>query len=182
MGNGKLYLIKIFTVFFACGFGILFTSEVFAEIPVKVDAVGFFSHAPMRGTREAIVDACAKFGGQVALTFYDETKSEGQDFMRDKGLSGHIPMRLYVNGKNTFTLEGREVSFSDFVGRKWRAEDLERVIALIIEGVDASTAERPDESQNYSARLIGAAALIIVLSAICLIWSKKSKKKNKGEA
>lgn len=97
---------------------------------VIVEAVGFFSHFPMKATRDAIMETCAKFGEQVELTLYDEDSPEGESFMKKKGLSGHLPMRLYINGENTFALSGRTVSFKDFVNREWNADDLSNAIEL----------------------------------------------------
>ena len=103
---------------------LLFPTGVFAKNKVIIEAVGFFSHFPMRATRQAIEDTCAKFGDKVKLTIYDETQPDGQMFMRLKGLSGHLPMRLLIDGK---------VSFSDFVDRDWTAEQLEKAIATALE-------------------------------------------------
>ena len=105
---------------------LLFPAGVFAENQEKIiiEAVGFFSHFPMRATRQAIEDTCAKFGEKVELRLYDETKDEGQEFMKSKGLSGHLPMRLFIDGK---------VSFFDFVGRDWTPEELEKAITMALE-------------------------------------------------
>ena len=105
---------------------LLFPAGVFAENQEKIiiEAVGFFSHFPLRATRQAIEDTCAKFGDKVKLTLYDETEPDGQMFMRLKGLSGHLPMVLFINGK---------ISFRDFVGRDWTPEELEKAITAALE-------------------------------------------------
>jgi hypothetical protein len=111
---------------------------------VIIEAVGFFTHFPMRPTRGVIEDTCAKFGERVELTLYDEMKPEGQEFMALKGLSGHIPMRLFINGLNTVTIDGRAISFRDFVNRAWNADDLEKAIMLALEGkIGSNSAEEP---------------------------------------
>jgi len=114
---------------------------------VIIEAVGFFTHFPMRATRNVIEETCAKFGDQVELTLYDESRQEGQDFLTSKGLAGHIPMRLYINGENAFNLDGVEVAFRDFVDYKWwTAADLEKAITLALEsGVGDIAIEIPDE-------------------------------------
>ncbi|MCL1876178.1 MAG: hypothetical protein FWF87_07990 [Synergistaceae bacterium] len=103
---------------------LLFPAGAFAEDQVIVEAVGFFSHFPMRATRQAIEDTCAKFGDKVKLTLYDETEPDGQMFMRLNGLSGHLPMRLFIDGA---------LSFCDFVGKDWAVEELEKAITMALE-------------------------------------------------
>jgi hypothetical protein len=101
---------------------------------VKVEALGFFSHPPMHETRDTIQKVCKEFGNRVELTMYDEWSPDGQNFMQSKKLSGHLPMVLYVNGAVAHRIGGRVVTFRDFVGYSWTAEDLEQVIKLNLEG------------------------------------------------
>ncbi len=127
--NVALYIAVLLSVFFVPAL----SHAAEKQEPVVVEAVGFFTHFPMQPTRQAIEETCAKFGEQVVLTLYDEMKPEGQAFMASKNLSGHLPMRLYINGVNTVTLDGREVSFRDFVDRAWTAADLEEAIRMALE-------------------------------------------------
>ena len=123
MKKGKLMILTCIVVLIAL---LLFLVSTFAKNRDKVivEAVGFFSHFPLQATRQAIEDTCAKFGDKVKLTLYDETKADGQEFMKSKGLSGHLPMKLLIDGK---------VSFSDFVDRDWTAEQLEKAITTALE-------------------------------------------------
>ncbi len=151
-----------------------------------IEAVGFFSHFPMRSTRQVIEEICAKFGGRVSLTLYDETRPEGQEFMASKNLSGHIPMRLYINGVNTFSLDGRDISFSDFVGYAWTAADLEKAITLALEsGVDGIAVDAPVKSGGLNPIMtagIVVGLIIIALTGFILFWPKKKQrgKRNVG--
>jgi hypothetical protein len=122
--------VAVMLVFFSCSVPARAAEKL---EPVTVEAVGFFSHFPMQPTRQAIEETCAKFGDRVVLTLYDEMQPEGQAFMESKSLSGHLPMRLFVGGLNTVTLDGREVSFRDFVDRAWTAADLEQAIRMALE-------------------------------------------------
>lgn len=149
---------------------------------VIVEAVGFFSHFPMRPTRQTIEEICAKFGEQVSLTLYDEMQPEGQAFLSSKGLSGHIPMRLYINGVNTFTLDGREVSFSDFAGYAWTAADLENAIDFTLtNGVDGIAADTPADSGGGSPVVtagIAAGVAIVMITGFILFRPKKKAAEN----
>lgn len=144
------------------------TAHAEEQEKVIVEAVGFFSHFPMRATRQVIEETCAKFGDPVELTLYDETKAEGQDFLTSKGLSGHIPMRLYINGENAFNIDGQEIAFRDFVDYEWTADDLEKAITLALEsGVEGIAIEIPDEFAVSGSDLTGSCSnLPIIISVV----------------
>lgn len=121
---------------------------------VKVEALGFFSHPPMWENRDTITKVCQQFGDKVELTLYDETTEEGQKFMENKGLSGHLPMVLYINGSVAHKLGDRVVVFRDFIGQDWTEKDLDQVIRLNLEGKKtavAAPANATTESWNPGA-------------------------------
>lgn len=142
---------------------------------VTIEAVGFFSHFPLKQTRNVIEEVCAKFGNRVQLTLYDETSVEGRTFMSTKGLSGHIPMKLYINGNNTFSIDGKEVSFSDFVGDQWTEKDLEKVISMTLEGLDISAA-KAKAGGNGSIKIAasGGIAATILFIGLCRLKFRKT--------
>ncbi len=107
---------------------------------VKVEALGFFSHPPMQETRDTITKVCQEFGSQVDLSLHDEWTPDGENFMQEKGLSGHLPMVLYINGSVAHKIGDRVVVFRDFVGSGWTAQDLEQVIKLNLAGQKTAVA------------------------------------------
>lgn len=141
MGNLKLRKSAILIITLFAVANMVFPPVSFAEEKVKVEAVGFFSHYPMQSTRQAIESACEKFGDKVELRLYDETTDEGQEFLSKVGLSGHIPMALYVDGKISHSVDGKTITFRDFVGQNWSGGDLEKVIDLRLKGVDTASKE-----------------------------------------
>ncbi|MDR3560238.1 MAG: hypothetical protein P4N59_02180 [Negativicutes bacterium] len=118
----------------ACLMVSVILSTAAAAAPVKVEAVGFFSHPPMFKDRDAIKQVCQGFGDQVELNLYIETAEDGQKFMKDKGLSGHLPLVLYINGSLAHKIGDRTIIFRDFMGEAWTKEDLQQVIKLNIDG------------------------------------------------
>lgn len=130
-----------------------------AGAQVRVEALGFFSHGPMQETADTINQVCAKFGNRVKLVEHDETTDDGIKFMQDKGLSGHLPMLIYVNGSLAHKIGNREVVFRDFVGQGWTGNDLEQVIKLNLGGVKTAVPAPPNadtEQWNPSAIPTGA--------------------------
>jgi hypothetical protein len=111
---------------------------------VKVEAVGFFTHPPMWETRDTIQKVCKEFPGKVDLVMYNEMSDEGRKFMQSKGLKGHLPMVLYVNGSIAHKINNQVIVFRDFVGQSWKAENLEQVIKLNLDGKKTAVAAPPN--------------------------------------
>ena len=111
-----------------------------AEIKIKIEGVGFFNHPPLFAARDAIVEVCKEFGEQVELTLYLEDDEDGQQFMKEKNLSGHLPLALYINGSLAHQIEDRIVVFRDFIGRAWTKEDLREVVEANVSGKTTAVA------------------------------------------
>jgi hypothetical protein len=140
--------------FLALLFSLFLFTPVAMASTVKVEALGFFSHPPMQATRNAIQDACKEFGDQVQLTMYDETKADGLKFMQDQGLSGHLPVVLYVDNSVAHKIGDRLVVFRDFEGVGWTEQDLKDVIRLNLAGQKTAVKAPPNattEAWNPSA-------------------------------
>ncbi len=130
---------SLIVLLFAC-FGLLLAQPAVAmAAPLKVEALGFFSHPPMWETRDTIQKVCQEFGDRVDLVMYDETTADGEKFMQSHNLSGHIPMVLYINGSLNQQIR-------DFVNWNWKAEDLKQAIKLALEGKKAAVPEPADTS------------------------------------
>ena len=107
---------------------------------IKVEGVGFFNHPPLFAARDAIVDVCKEFGEQVELVLYLEDDEDGQRFMKENNLSGHLPMALYINGSLAHQIGDRVVVFRDFIGRAWTKEDLMQVVEANVSGKTTAVA------------------------------------------
>ena len=107
---------------------------------IKVEGVGFFNHPPLFAARDAIIEVCKEFGEQVELTLYLEDDEDGQRFMKDKNLSGHLPMALYINGSLAHQIGDRVVVFRDFIGRAWTKEDLRQAVEANVSGKTTAVA------------------------------------------
>lgn len=112
--------------------------------PVRVEGLGFFTHPPMWENRDTIQSVCQQFSGQVELILHDEMSEDGQNFMRQKGLSGHLPMLLYINGSLAHRIGDRVVVFRDFIGQSWTGQDLEQVIKLNLAGQKTAVKAPPN--------------------------------------
>lgn len=92
-----------------------------------------------------IQQVCQQFGKQVELVLHDEMAEDGQKFMKEKGLTGHLPTAIYVNGSLAHKIDDRVVVFRDFVGRAWTGQDLQQVIELNLNGKKPQSKRRPEQ-------------------------------------
>lgn len=142
------------------GLTLIFPATVLAA-PVKVEALGFFSHPPMVPLKNTLQQVAQEFGDQVQLVLHDETTSDGEQFMKDNNLSGHLPMVLYIDGSVAHKIDDKVIVFRDFEGQGWTRQDLEQVIKLNLAGQKtavASPANALTEAWNPNAMAAGMAA------------------------
>jgi hypothetical protein len=74
----------------------------------------FLDHPPVRDVLTQVDPVLAAYGDKVSVTRYDFDTPEGAAFAKKKGLSGHIPLAIFVNGSQTFDVNGRKVTFENF--------------------------------------------------------------------
>lgn len=130
----RLILLGLFAILSVLFFIGASGQQAVAADRVEVEALGFFSHPPMQETADTIQSVSDKFGGQVRLIIHDETTADGEKFMEEKGLSGHLPMLIYINGSLAHKIGNRTVVFRDFVGQGWTGADLKQVIQRNLDG------------------------------------------------
>jgi hypothetical protein len=103
---------------------------------VSVDIIAL-NHPPLRPVLAEVDQLLAAYGARVHVTHYDFDTPEGASFATKMGLNGHIPMVIFINGKDTFTLNGRKVTFESFpqgqgtgmvADGAWTTADLDTVL------------------------------------------------------
>jgi len=80
---------------------------------VEVEIIAL-NHPPMQPILAQVDGYMWQFGNRVHVTRYDFDTPEGAQFAEKKGLSGHIPMVIFINGSQTHTVDGHPVTFEDF--------------------------------------------------------------------
>lgn len=139
---------------------LMFPASVLAA-PVKVEALGFFGHPPMVPLKNTLQQVAQEFGDQVQLVLHDESTSDGEQFMKDNNLSGHLPMVLYIDGSVANKIDDKVIVFRDFEGQGWTRQDLEQVIKLNLAGQKTAVsppANALTEAWNPGAMAAGMAA------------------------
>jgi hypothetical protein len=103
---------------------------------VKIEIL-YMNHGPLRPTIRNLQEMFGHYQGQVNVVWYDEDQKEGKAFEKDKGIQGHVPLLMLINGKKEFVVEGKTIIFEGFpsgsgpfkeVEGNWSITDLQRLL------------------------------------------------------
>ena len=103
---------------------------------VQVDIV-YLNHPPLRGVLADLDKLLATYGQRVHVTRYDFDTPQGEAFATSKGLAGHTPLAIFVNGEQQFTVSGHTIRFASFpqgqgtgmvADGEWTMQDLQTVL------------------------------------------------------
>ncbi len=110
-----------------------------AAKPLQIDVL-YMDHGPLQPTLKDMRELFSRYGARVDVSWHDFESDEGAVFMKKKGISQHVPLKIWLNGKDGATLNGEEVTFSGFptgagplfFQGKWTVSDLQKAIDQII--------------------------------------------------
>jgi len=99
--------------------------------PVSVEIL-YMNHGPLLSTLKGIRELCNGYGKAVTASWYDFESPEGEKFMARKGIQQHLPLVVWIEGKPTVNVNGKEVQFVGFptgsgppsFQGKWTLDDL----------------------------------------------------------
>ena len=99
--------------------------------PVSVEIL-YMNHGPLLSTLKGIRELCNGYGKALTVAWYDSESPEGEKFMAKKGIHEHVPLVIWVAGKATVKVNGKEIQFVGFptgsgppsFQGKWTLEDL----------------------------------------------------------
>ena len=117
-------------------FSIPFT--LFAAKEVKVEVL-YMNHGPLLDSLEQIKKVFAQYGSKITVSWYDFETKEGEQFMAKKGVTQHVPLVIWLDGKFSVAVNGKEIKFvgfptgsgpASFQG-KWTMDDLRQALSQI---------------------------------------------------
>jgi hypothetical protein len=117
-------------------FSVPFT--VFAAKEVKVEVL-YMNHGPLLGSLDQIKKVFSQYGSKVAVSWHDFETKEGEQFMAKKGVTQHVPLVIWLDGKFAILVNGKEIKFVGFptgsgpaaFQGKWTVEDLRSALDQI---------------------------------------------------
>lgn len=80
---------------------------------VKLEIL-YMNHGPLQPTIRNLKDLLAEYHGKVMVQWFDADQPSGKDFMKKKKIRGHIPMLILVNGKKSFSINDKDITFHGF--------------------------------------------------------------------
>ena len=110
----------------------------FAAKELKVEVL-YMNHGPLQPSLEQIKKVFSEYGNKVAVSWYDFETKEGEQFMAKKGITQHIPLVIWLDGKSALSVNGKEIKFVGFptgsgpafFQGKWTVEDLRSALNQI---------------------------------------------------
>jgi hypothetical protein len=117
---------------------IIFTLALAAGAAQKVSVeILYMNHGPLQSTLKEIDNICTQYKDQITVSRYDFESPTGEKFMAKKGIHQHIPLMIWIAGKNTVSIKGKEILLSGFptgsgpafFQGKWTMEDLRAALS-----------------------------------------------------
>ena len=92
----------------------------------------YMNHGPLLSTLKGIRELCNGYDKAVTVSWYDFESPEGEKFMAKKGVHQHLPLVIWIAGKPSVKVKGKEIEFVGFptgsgppsFQGKWTLEDL----------------------------------------------------------
>ena len=111
---------------------------LFAAKEVKIEVL-YMNHGPLLPSLEQIKEVFSRYGNKINVSWYDFESKEGEQFMAKKGVTQHVPLVIWIDGKFAISVNGKEVKFVGFptgsgpafFQGKWTMEDLRQALNQI---------------------------------------------------
>jgi hypothetical protein len=102
---------------------------------VKIDVL-YMNHGPLLPSLEQIKKVFSQYGGKITVSWYDFETKEGEQFMAKKGITQHVPLLIWLDGKSALPVNGKEINFTGFptgsgpafFQGKWTMDDLRQAL------------------------------------------------------
>jgi len=99
--------------------------------------IGYLNHGPVISALADSDKVLASFGDKIKVSRYDLETDQGAAFEKSKGLVGHVPIAIFIDGSMEIKLGNRTVKFYSFpsgqgtfmmASGSWTADDLRAAI------------------------------------------------------
>ena len=128
-----------------CGVMILlffaFPAAALPAQPVPVEIL-YMNHGPLQPTIREIRALCEGYGKALAVAWYDFESPAGEKFMAKKGITQHVPLVIWIAGRQNAVVDGREIQFVGFPSGsgpaffqgKWTVKELRDALDQAVHG------------------------------------------------
>ncbi len=106
-----------------------------AKEQVNVDVL-YMNHGPMQPILRELRILFPKYKDKLTLSWYDVESKEGIAFKAKRGIKGHVPMVIWIDGKFEQVVNNSKIKFTgfptgagpSFAQGKWTFDDLAAVL------------------------------------------------------
>ena len=124
-------VIFYFVIFFLVTVGFAAAGEQKVSVEIL-----YLNHGPLQSALKDIDNICAQYKDKITVSRYDFDSPEGERFKSKKGINQHIPLMIWIDGKNSVSIKGKEIKFSGFptgtgpafFQGKWTMDDLRNAL------------------------------------------------------
>jgi len=110
-----------------------------AADPLHIDVL-YMNHGPLQSTLEQMRATFNAFGDKIKVNWHDFESEEGAVFKAQNGIKSHVPLQIWLDGRDTLAIGGRQVRFlgfptgagPGFFQGQWNLKDLSQAIETLI--------------------------------------------------
>jgi hypothetical protein len=112
-----------------------------AANPVKVEVL-YMNHGPLMDTLDGMKGVFFGFGNKISVSWHDFESSEGEKFKAKMGITQHVPLMIWIDGKTTVNVGQKEIKFVGFptgsgpafFQGNWTMDDLKKALSQSTSG------------------------------------------------
>jgi hypothetical protein len=128
----SLALISFFSSAYA---GSAYAASAYAAKPARVDVL-YMNHGPLMDTLDKMKSVFSSYGDRISVSWYEFYSKQGEDFKAKKGINQHVPLVIWIDGKEVVNLGQKQVKFVGFptgagpafFQGKWTIDDLKAAL------------------------------------------------------
>jgi len=92
----------------------------------------YMNHGPLMDTLDQMKGVFSRYGDRISVSWYVFESKEGEDFKAKKGINGHVPLVIWIDGNEVIKVGQRQIKFVGFptgagpafFQGKWTMDDL----------------------------------------------------------
>lgn len=112
-----------------------FLSIAYGAKPTRVDVL-YMNHGPLMDTLDRMKNVFSGYGDRISVSWHEFFSKEGENFKAKMGINRHVPLVIWINGKEAVSLGREEVRFvgfptgagPEFFQGKWTIDDLKTAL------------------------------------------------------
>jgi hypothetical protein len=112
--------------------------NAYASSPAKQPRIEvlYMNHGPLMDTLDEMKDVFSAYGDKISVSWHEFFSKDGEEFKAKKGINGHVPLVIWIDGDEVVKVGQREIKFVGFptgagpafFQGKWTMDDLKTAL------------------------------------------------------